>query len=221
MKLAETNDIILNDVELEKIVRELVKKAQEKGVRKANLNKAINIEWDKQKPARNEITIKPEVSEEEVQFALRVRKFMDYYGDIIVKHHSKKEKDERFLYQKDSTQYKYLIENYYTIICGLYGVFLREDKMQQEKVQKFIKEYLSSDYICIGKDITELYEICYERLYFSNPNDLPEYSDDFVWLRDRIDRVQEFIDFKSKYEFSNHKINLVTLALIWLINKYF
>lgn len=218
-KVEATNNIILDDEEMEVLIRQLVKKANEKGACMSVLNKAVTIIWKEEFQVEKQQT---QVTAKEKEFFHKVEKFLNHYGDALVALHDERLEDKRFVIKGGAKwRRERFLSGFYHILCSIYVVFEREDRINQNKIIKFAKEYFRYDYSWIGCDINLLHYFIYNRLHFENATKVPEYSTTGTSLKNSIYAVEEFQQFKQQYEFSQHKIYETSMAVVWLIEKYF
>ena len=112
-----TNNIILDDKEMEVLIRQLVKKAGNKGVGVSKLNQAVSTIW------REEFFVEKKIeplTEEEKNFSKKVKKFLKHYGDDLVEFRNsiiKNSKHGGFIIRKDDLKQKrYFLKEYYEIL---------------------------------------------------------------------------------------------------------
>ena len=153
-------------------------------------------------------------------FFQKVKNFLNYYeSDLVALHDEKSE----LRVGNDFWRIKRLIDDYYNIICSMYAVFQRKEGMTQAKVVKFAKDHFGIKYNCISDKIDHIYYFTHTRLDFSN--EVPEYKPARGWGdtggERRLYQIKDFEWFASKYANSRHRINYASLAVIWIIEKYF
>ena len=79
--LDQATDIILNDKEMEKLVKQLVQKAHDSGACVTHLNRAISTVWQEQ--FHIEIKTK-KLNRKEKVFAEKVKKFLAHYENDLI-----------------------------------------------------------------------------------------------------------------------------------------
>lgn len=216
-----TNNIILDDKEMEVLIRQLVKEAGKKGFGVSKLNQAVATIW------REEFSVEKKklepLTEEEEKFAEKVKKFLEHYGDDLVEfRNSIINKSGGFIIKKDDLKQKtYFLEEYYEILCSIYGVFQREERITQNQIVRFLKQHFDYKHNSISLKLKRLNEFFYYHLNFSSDTELPSYSEEYVDWKHCLDRNEEFDDFCSQFEFRNIQVNNVAIAIVWFIEKYF
>lgn len=213
-----TNNIILDDKEMEVLIRQLVKKAHEKGACMSKLNQAITIIWkDECKDEKKKLT-----KEEEI-FAKKVEKFLQYYGDAIIKMHNKENNGKNIIKEDNVIEKKQFLQIYYDIIISIYAVYLREDRVNQHKIVCFARKNLKVKSCWIGEEVELLHAFFFKKLYFSDDISLPTYSENAIVDKEHsILKNLSFLSFfllKDKY--TSILIHEVALATVWFIEKYF
>lgn len=157
------------------------------------------------------------IRQEEVFFQ-KVKNFLKYYeSDLVALHDEKSE----LRVGNDFWRRKRLIDDYYNIICSMYAVFQRKEGITQAKVVKFAKDHFGIKYNCISDKINLIYIFTHARLDFSNK--VPEYNLGCWWSTKEkmLYQMKEFECFKNQYANSRHRIYDASLAVIWIIEKYF
>ena len=206
----KATDIILNDKEMEKLVKQLVQKAHDSGACVTHLNKAIASVWQEQ----FHIEIKPkELNKKEKAFAKKVEKFLDYYENGLVCHTRKVYNSHYSSFNKAS---------FYQLLCSIYGTFENEDNVTKELIVKYAKEHgFKSPYYCNSmKDINFLYDFISEHLYFEQ-DDIPGYYQYYVGSKHSITSVKEYNDFAKQFLLRNTKTCKTAVRVIWLIETFF
>lgn len=209
--LDQSTDIILNDKELEDLIKELVQKAHDRGDCVTHLNRAISSVWQEQ--FHVEFKTK-ELNKKEKAFAKKVRNFLAYYeNDLMV--HTRKFYNWHFSsFNKDS---------FYQLLCSIYGTFENEDNVTKQRIVKYAKEHgFKSPYYCnFMGDISFLCDFISEHLYFETNSDIPVYSEKYVKAKNSITSVKEFNDFAKKFILRNSKTCKTAVRIIWIIETFF
>lgn len=231
------NDIILDDKKMEVLIRELVKKANEKGVVMTKLNQAVETIWKQEVVAEkkkepitkeeihnyyNEAKKEPLTEEEEIFFE-KVKKFLEHYGDDLIKFRNFVINVHGLIIPKGDLKWKkQFLEEYYKILCSIYAVFQREEKINRNKIICFLRKHFDYRYDNIGIEINLLDSFFYNHLYFSEDTELPVYTTEKV--DDELHSIkwnEEFRDFMKQYDYPKYKVNQVAIAIVWFIEKYF
>lgn len=213
------NDIILNDKELEILIRQVVKKAHQKGTCITWLNKAVSTIWKEEFPVKKE---EYKLTEKEEAFAKKVENFLKHYEQALVSWHDKKITNKRLVIGEGASQRRtFFFNKCYQILCAMYAVFEREDKIGITNITTFARKHFNSTFAISKEEIDILYSFMYFVLYFDNTDELPEYSERKIMSKHRIREVQEFLKFEQQYESSCRRIYDTSIAAIWLIQKYF
>lgn len=82
-KKTATNNIVLEDKEMEVLMRTLIQKANKNGISMNQLNKSITTMWREEIQDDAKKEQKPLNKDEEI-FSKKVKKFIEYYGNDIV-----------------------------------------------------------------------------------------------------------------------------------------
>ena len=208
MKKKATNNIILDDKEMEVLIRQLVKEAGNKGFEMTKLNQAVTTIW-KEEFVVEKKKLEPLTEEEEI-FSKKVKKFLDHYGKDLIELNG-------VTIGKD-----YFLKNIYEILCSIYAVFQREERISQDKIVRFLKQHFDYKENSVSIEIRALYIFFYSHLYFSDNTELPVYSEKFVGREpSSLDKNKEFCDFCSQFDFPSNNVNRAAIATVWFIEKYF
>lgn len=209
--LDQTTDIILNDKEMEKLVKQLVQKAHDSGACVTHLNRAISTVW--QEHFHVEIKLK-ELSKKEKAFAKKVKNFLTYYENDLTMYTRKVYNWHYSNFNKDF---------FYQLLCSIYCTFENEDNITKELIVKYAKEHgFKKPYYCdFMGDISFLYDFISEHLYFTEDNGIPVYSENRVGLNHSITSVKEFNDFAKQFVLRNTKTCKTSVRVIWLIETFF
>ena len=209
--LDQATDIILNDKEMEVLVKQLVQKAHDKGACVSHLNKAISTIWQEQ----FHVEFKPkELTEAEKSFAKKVEKFLAHYENDFIKHTDKLAKRSCIYFKKNY---------FYQLICAIYGTFESKDTITKELIVNYAKEHGFKDpyFCCFMSDITFLYTFISDHLRFSQDNQLPVYSEEWVGFDHSITSVKTYNDFSNQFVLSSTKTCKTAVRVIWLIKTFF
>ena len=215
-----TNNIILNDKELEVLIRKLITQTNCRGFEKKDLLDAVKVVW------KNEIKEddhKKMLTLDELDFVGKVDKFLQYYGDMIV---FTQKQYEYKMYggicaEKLKESKKEALEKYARILVGIYGVFQKEDSVSQKKVCDFVKSHYSCSYKVIGDEIKVLEEIFYYRLDYSTNEEFPVFMKEYKPGCKMLNEDEEFKAFADQYVYCTNLINRLTVAVVWFIGYYF
>ena len=210
-----TNNIILDDKEMEVLIRQLVKEAGNKGFGVSKLNQAVATIW------REEFSVEKKklepLTEEEEKFSEKVKKFLEHYGDDLIE--IRNSEGEFMIPKNDVKKKRCFLEKYGETLCSIYVVFQREERINQKKILRYLKELFNSRKSYIGYEIQLLNDFFYNHLFFDDP-ELPVYFEKYV-IDYNIQRNKEFCDFISQFEYRNDQVNRVAFASVWFIEKYF
>ena len=223
-KKTATNNIVLEDKEMEVLMRTLIQKANKNGISMNQLNKSITTMWREEIQDDAKKEQQPLNKDEEI-FSKKVKKFIEYYGNDIVELYNiiLKSRSYEFIIKEDDLERKRdFLDNYYKILCSIYAVFRREGRVNQNKIISFLRRHFDYSFNIIGEEINLLYYFFYENLDFSDDTKLPQHHPEgYVDCEHRLLANKEFCDFVSRYDLCNFRVNQVTLATVWLIEKYF
>ena len=223
-KKTATNNIVLEDKEMEVLMRTLIQKANKNGISMNQLNKSITKMWREEIQDDAKKEQKPLNKDEEI-FSKKVKKFIEYYGNDIVELYNiiLKSRSYEFIIKEDDLERKRdFLDNHYKILCSIYSVFRREGRVNQNKIISFLRRHFDYSFNLIGEEINLLYYFFYENLDFSDDTKLPQHHPEgYVDSEHRLLANKEFCDFVSRYDLCNFRVNQVTLATVWLIEKYF
>lgn len=219
VEITTATNIILNDKELEVLVRQLVKRTHEKGSSMTQLNKAINTIWKEEFSVEKE---EDKLTADEESFMKKTEIFLKHYQMDLIDLYNESQKNKRcIIRESDLLRKSNFFERYYQIISSIYAVFEREEKINQSKIVKFAKEHFGFRYNLIGDECDLLHRFVYNHLCFNTNDELPGYSRLYVGYNNSISKVKEFVEFKAQYKCSRAQINETVIAMVWIIQKYF
>ena len=207
----QATDIILNDKEMEKLVRQLVQKAHDRGACVSYLIRAISTVWKEQFHTE----IKPKaLNKKEKAFAKKVDQFLVHYENNLLEYSNEFYGMHHNYFNKDL---------FYQLLCSIYCTFENEDTITRELILKYAKEHgFEKPYYCsFMSDISFLYNFISDHLYFYCDKRLPTYSKDIVGPRFSIDSMGDYYSFTKQYVLSRTKTCKTAIMAIWLIEKYF
>lgn len=207
-------DIILQDEEMKELIRKLVIKTDQKGVYLSNLNQAIKQVWDEtiEKEDDSEVYSLTEADEELIQ---KVDAFMKKFGEELISE-----------YDSDSSQSQreWRRTHFRAILKSLCLIFEHEDKVTQDLLIKYAKEYFDinirnypvQSYVrticsffllnlrCVEKD--DKIELIYDHYCTSGRS--------LIWQKD-------FEKFSLQYRYSRGSCAEAALYASWFIKKCF
>lgn len=224
-KTQESIDIILQDEEMNELIRKLVEKAEAKGACITHLQKATQIVWnDISMKANTEITYS--LSPSQKDFEKKVEAFIAHFSEDLVHHH-----DKTTAYSKiksgnveDERRKIRFLNSTKVILSSMYIVFEKEDSVTQQLVKLYSRNYF--DYQFRGSITNELRIIrtfLKEQLYVENnsTDSLPKYSPDYLRYDLRWLHRDDFNEFTSHYRYASESACETALLAIWFINKFF
>ena len=209
--LDQTTDIILNDKEMETLIKQLVQKAHDSGTCVTHLNRAISTVWQEQ----FHIEIKTQkLNKTEKIFFFFLKKFLAHYENGLIMHTKKFYNWRYSSFNKDT---------FFQILCSIYGIFENEDNITKELILKYAKEHgFKKPYYCdFMKDISFLYDFISEHLYFQQDNSIPVYTEKYVGSNHSITSVKEYNVFAKQLVLRNTKTCKTAVRIIWLIERFF
>lgn len=207
----QATDIILNDKEMEELVKQLVQKAHDSGACVTHLNRAISSVWQEQ----FNVEFKPkELNKKEKTFAKKVKNFLDHYENDLIMYTNKIYNKRYGNFNKDT---------FFQLLCSMYGTFENEDTITKELIIKYAKEHgFKNPYYCnFMKDISFLYDFISDHLYFQANNGIPVYSEKWVGYNHSITSANEYNDFAKQFVLRNTKTFKTAVRIIWLIERFF
>lgn len=222
MKTKTTNNIIENDAEMEEMIRELVEKAREKGIKVTLLNNSIKMAYGKE-DAGNREKLKYKISQEEKKFGEKIRKFLKHYKKELIEFHDMCQKSSYFKIANDPDDRKEMFfTKLYQLLLAMKVVFEDEEasSITQERIEKIVKEVYGNKSISFRSEIEMLCNLFYTHMDFSCEG-LPRYSPKCVSYHNTLKWVEEFSDFKNQYQKKNFQTSRAAMAAIWFIEKYF
>ena len=212
------NDIILADKELEALVRKLVEKTKRRGFSKNAIMRAVSSVWNSNNGKRKEL----ELTENQMEFFSKLKSLFIYYREDLDLLYNEYRHKKSFVSEGDYNWRKKTIgERCYEIVCSLYAVYQKKERVNQKLVIKYLKQYFDAEVTSINSEIQFLYYFMYKRLSFNSKTDLPEVSDKYVLYDNSINWNGEFISFREKYDFSMEKMDETLAAAMWLAETYF
>lgn len=206
----QATDIILNDKEMEDLVKQLVQKAHNSGACVTHLNRAISSVWQEQ----FHIEFEPKkLTEKEKAFAKKTEKFLSHYENYFVEHNG--------IYLKRYISFNK--EYFYQLLCSMYGIFENEDNITKELIVKFAKEhgFKHSNFYYFRSDMNFLNDFISCHLHFYQDNTIPTYSKDWVGSDYSISSMDDYYNFTKQYVISSTRTCQTAIMAIWLIEKYF
>jgi len=214
VKKTATNNIIFDDKELEVQIRNLIKKANQKGFYLSHLTQAITTIWRDEFPIEK---TQNRLSQKEKIFSKKVQNFLSYYENDLSAFYYEHFKSTLF---NETDWNSNISENYYKILCSMYGVLERENKITKRLIIEFARKHFAFKSTNISDEIDFLYNFVYFHLYFNNPK-TPEYSKDLISVEFSIQYQKKFSNLKFQYGFSRIRAIDTSLALIYIIKEYF
>ena len=204
METRATNNIISKKGGTERFIRELVRTAKREGISLTGINEAVTTIWRDEQFKKE----KYEFSALEKQFSEKVKRFLKHYKTALIVLYNQ---------QKDQEEESVICNKYYEILCSMYAAFEREGKICIKSINRSIDSYFEwlSNY-CTIQDISFLRTfIC--RLHFVS-EDTPIFSEN---VTGEIYHIKEFRTQREFYQVLNNTVFDTSLAMIWLIEKYF
>ena len=160
-------EIILNDKEMEVIIRELITKAVEKGYRKTNITKAIVNMWDFEFPLEN---MKYEPNEDELEFWHKVKKFIESYGALLLDDYNRRLRE--FYKQNGYNRRRNIcfLNSIEKIICVSYSIFIREESITKSNIEKYGHD-ITGHKMKIDNELSVVLDYVISYVIGYNPND--------------------------------------------------
>ena len=212
-------DIILNDEEIDPIIRELIAKAFEKGYRKSNVAKAVVARWDElcdpPKPVFSPTS-------EESEFWEKAAKFVQTYRDLLIEAYDEDVNNVKFnIWCKgDEEKEKRVLRKVEVFLCASYCTFCREDNIRKAYVEKYAKLIQKSDFSGASITAEYVYKVIGYKLRYDKDNQYKPERDrskeGLVYFHN-VETVDEFCD---QYRYTHTKLSNAIMAAIWFINTY-
>lgn len=207
MEDATKNNIILDDKELEVLMRKLVRSAKKKGHNIEELKEAINVMYntDKGTDAREKDNV--ELLEETKK---RVSKFIKHYLFDEVIHE----------YQGSAK-----IQALFACIVSIYVLFKEGKEVNITEIKEYsLKNHLivkREGYWISNRTMYSMHSFFYEQLDFGTDEQLPIYEKRNISSK-TITSVKEFKEFLELHTDYTQKLKtLVTIAVVWFLDEYF
>lgn len=233
MKLKDTNalskreaeiNIILQDEEMEELIRKLVIKAKGAGVCITNLNQATKMVWE-EVSAQNGEVIEYILTPDQEMFVKKVDAFLEHYGkDLIEDHNANQRHGSSSILNSDNPK---RVENFIAcirdILISMYLVFEKEPSVTQKHIMNYSKNYLNSYFrFSITEYLRDIRNF-FNSIAFSKeqPTSLPQYCSNHFGYEYKIWKQADFIKFSSQYEFKNNSASGIAICVIWFITKFF
>lgn len=213
-------NIIFHDKEFEHLIHEVARKACEKHIPIAYLNKAIYTAW-KEELVQNSIK-SMEFTPTTLEFSIKTRKFLKCYEVGLIQLHDQSWNTLFKICDEPEEKNKFFTI-LYQLIISIYIAFEKDFatspgkiSITQQKVIQASRIYFntnpfSSTYLNI------LIELLYHHLLFKGP--VPTYSTAIPY--ESLSHQDEFYQYLSQFIFYNTRTNHCSLALIWVITTFF
>ena len=207
-----TNNIIFNDNDLNYLVREIAKKACEKGIPITHLIKAIHATWKEE--ISHKICTLPELPPDVTAFSERAKKFLHYYENALIDYH-----DQYLSVLKISdipSQKDLFLNSLFRTIIIIYMIFNKKTSVTKNEAFEISKTYFGTTSYTLNS-IEILHNFLYNHLSFES--DLPTYS--AAPVSKGLFFQNDFRTFLNQYRFRATRTNNCAFAIIWFISKYF
>ncbi len=216
MEKKGTKNIILEDEKLNNLIRQLVNEAYNKGYSKTDFLEIINQVW-KEKSLTQEENIG--LTEDEKTFFEKVKAFVEHYKNPILEEYNKKSFVRFHVKITEDIKVTQLLNNMIIGITCMYIVLSKENTIIQKDINQCARIYFKDSYFAWDSIKTEVLKNFFHKLYICDTYELPMYSENLNYQNEIL--ANEIKEFVSQYNYRNSGLNYVTMAALYVIQKYF